>query len=523
MSCPACTGPRKPTTTYCGECGTRIGRASSSDALLCTVLDDRYFIDQKIAAGGFGTIYRARSLETDTDVAIKILHAQHNADPAVSARFRREAVAMSSLANPHTVTTFELGEDRDGTRFIVMELLEGQSLAERFLAAGTLHWRDVLSIVRAVCDSLSEAHKLGIVHRDLKPANIFLCSEPSPDFVKVLDFGIAKILNGSNMHDGADLTRIGQAIGTLEYMSPEQLIGGELDGRTDVYTLGVVAYEMITGRRPFADATGATGLVTALMTRRPAPPSTVTRGALPPSLDGVLLRCLEREPDDRYATVEELAAAIDRMLATKLDLNTTQRQWVGTVSTTVTPLFDDNDDELTWIDSRPPIDEPNRPVSAPRFVASEIVEPPQFSAPRFDDAIRAQLTVTTDADGSRAEPRVRRAAGTGVPVFDSFDVSDSELPACEPTGARPLIATRYEISRAGTEPDPASVAMPRFAVGSSPLIADAPAADPVMLPSVVMLPPAPASRLRLGRLLLWVVALSAAGLGLGIAAATLAG
>jgi serine/threonine protein kinase len=496
MTCSACSGKRL-TTTYCGACGERITpRASSSDALLCTVLDGRYFIEQKIAAGGFGTIYRARSIATEQEVAVKLLHAQHNDDPSVSARFRREAVTMSSLANPHTVTTYELGEDNLGNRFIVMELLKGESLAERFLACGTLHWRTVLSILRAVCDSLAEAHALGIVHRDLKPANIFLCTEPKPDWVKVLDFGIAKILHGSNMHDGSELTRIGQAIGTLEYMSPEQLVGGDIDGRTDIYTLGVVAYEMLTGRRPFADATGATGLVTALMTRKPAPPSTVVRGALPPELDGVLLRCLERESPDRYATVGELAAAIDRMIELPAELVTTQRQWgdKGKSQPVIVPVFaDDGDEETTWIDSTPPFD-------------AQIVEVAVPPTVKFEDAVRSQLVAEPGIE-DLVLPRVR-ASGTGVPGFDLSD-SDDHVASHMPTGARPLIATRYEIARASTEP---AEPPPRLAVGSSPLIEEA---------MVVALPTAPA-RYGTARIVIWALLLTVIGLGIGMAIVMLA-
>ncbi len=496
------------------------------NSLLCTVLDDRYFIEHRIAAGGFGTVYRARSLETGEAVAIKVLHAEHSADPSVSARFRREALTMSSLANPHTVTTYELGEARDGTRFIVMELLEGENLAERFAACGTLHWRTVITMLRAVCESLAEAHRLGIVHRDLKPANMFLCRAPAPDFVKVLDFGIAKILDDSNMHDGTDLTRTGQAIGTLEYMSPEQLVGAPLDRRTDIYTLGVVAYEMITGRRPFADATGATGLVTALVTRRPLPPSTVTTGALPPSLDGVLLRCLEREPEDRYQSVEELAAAFDRMLATKLDLYATQRQWVGSPAT----LFEvSTDDEATWIDE-PPLPPPS--AACAMRIADITPTPTPTPMPAvaplpFEHAVRAQLT---------AEPapvRYRRAAGTDVPGLGTFDVSDTSAPPdvaspgfapidfapIEPTGARPLIATRHEIVRAGSEPAVPELG-PRLAIGSSPVIADVPVPAP---PPVVVLPPAPASRLGPARMLVWAMCLIGIGMLVGMGVALIAG
>jgi serine/threonine protein kinase len=382
--------------------------------LVGVMLDGRYRLEARIAAGGFGTIYRATA-PSGEPVAIKVLHARHIGDPSVSARFRREAVTMASLCDPHTVTTYELGEDPSGARFIVMELLRGECLAERFCRTGALPWRSALAIVRGVCSSLLEAHRLGIIHRDLKPANIFLARAPYVDFVKVLDFGIAKIVAGSTMHDGSELTRIGQAIGTLEYMAPEQLFGGDIDGRTDLYTLGVVAYELICGRRPFAEETNAAALVTAMMTRRPTAPSMVVRGPLPPELDGVLLRCLERDPADRYADIRELADAIDRMLASPTELVTTQQMWRTPVH--VPTLFTEPDEaeELTWIDARPPC---------------ELVVDRYASVAGWGDPSPALAP---------PPPPRRRALGTGIPYPDPTDV--------------------------------AAVPRPRFAVGSSPVIA----------------------------------------------------
>ena len=421
MSCPACIELAEPFPTYCGRCGARL---AARDRLVGTLLDERYRIDAEIAAGGFGTIYRATTVATGQQVAIKILHARHTTDPSVSARFRRESTAMSSLRNPHTIATYEAGEDHDETRFIVMELLHGETLAARFALRGALGWRAVLSIVRAACSSLEEAHATGIVHRDLKPANIFLAEHPRPDFVKVSDFGIAKIVRGSAIDDGSELTRVGEALGTLEYMSPEQLVGGEIDRRTDIYTLGVVAYEMIAGRRPFAEATSAPGLVTALMTRSPPPPSAFVQGPLPRELDGVLLRCLERDPHDRYGDVTQLAAAIDRMLKTHLENVTTQQRWHPSPR-------GDADEEITLVDPPSPFDrEPN--TSAP--------------AAAFESVVRAQVLA--------AElPHPWRAAGTGTLDRTGPSVRPSSVAVAVPVaqiaiGSSPIVvASRSEFAR----------------------------------------------------------------------------
>jgi eukaryotic-like serine/threonine-protein kinase len=280
------------------------------------LFDGRYRIETKLAAGGFGSIYRATFVPTGARVALKVLHPDLASDPSLSARFRREAAVLSSLKDPHTIKTYDHGEAADGTLYIAMELLSGRNLHAELRSQGPLPWWRMLAIMRGVCSSLMEAHALGIVHRDLKPANIHLENRGgNPDFVKVLDFGIVKVLSGSGIDDETDLTRVGQAIGTLEYMAPEQIVGLETDHRTDFYTLGVVAYEMITGRRPFADAAGPAGLMTALITRTPVPPSSLFhRDCFPAAVDRLILRCLANDPAERFADAAELADAIDEIL-----------------------------------------------------------------------------------------------------------------------------------------------------------------------------------------------------------------
>jgi len=276
--------------------------------LLGTVVDERFRIDFQLAAGGFGAIYRATDVRSGAEVALKVLHPRHERDPMAVARFRREAATLAALRDPHTVSAYQLGEARDGTLYLVMELLHGESLYERFRAHGPLPWRRVVHIARGVCSSLAEAHARGIIHRDLKPANLHVEHRgDDPDFVKVLDFGIAKIVEAGE-HDHSDLTQAGQMVGTTEYMSPEQIVGGEVTARSDIYTLGVVMYEMICGCTPFPDAKTATAILAAGLTRRPEPMS--RRAAVPPTLDHIVARCLEREPHLRFAEISELGDAL---------------------------------------------------------------------------------------------------------------------------------------------------------------------------------------------------------------------
>jgi len=286
---------------------------ANRDPLVGTVLDRRYRIEDRLAAGGYGAIYRATRLVDQRAVAIKVLHASLASEANVVARFRREAQALRALHGEHTVAALEHGETGDGTLYIVMELLAGESLAERFRAHGPLPWRRVVAIARQVCASLAEAHALGIVHRDLKPTNIHLEQVGDDhDFVKVLDFGIAKILHGSALDD-AEITFGGQLVGSFDYMAPEQIFGGTVTPQSDIFTLGVVVYELIAGARPFGPATSPVAMLQAVATRTPAPLS--SRSDAPPALDAIVLRCLDREAARRYANVDELAADLARVAA----------------------------------------------------------------------------------------------------------------------------------------------------------------------------------------------------------------
>ncbi|HEY1813867.1 MAG TPA: protein kinase [Kofleriaceae bacterium] len=272
------------------------------DARLGTRLGERYRLDYKIAAGGFGAVYHAFDLVARREVAVKVMHAALAADVAVAARFQREVTALAQLRDPHTVVAYDAGEAPDGSLYLVMELLSGESLYERFVSKGPLPWQMVVKLARGVCCSLAEAHALGIVHRDLKPANIHL--EPRAaerDYVKVLDFGIAKLRDGQPVDD---VTSVGQMVGTFDYMAPEQMAGTCIP-QSDVFTLGIVIYEMIAGVRPFGVANGPAAMLAALLG---STPPLLTR--VPPQLAEMVAKCLERNPEDRYATAAELGAAL---------------------------------------------------------------------------------------------------------------------------------------------------------------------------------------------------------------------
>ena len=303
MICATCKVELDSRATFCPTCGRAV-----DDPLIGYLIAERYEPQRRIAIGGFGSIYRALDVEADRQVALKIMHRELAADAKLVARFRREGEVLTKLRDPHTVATYAMGTTSHGLPFLVMELLDGEPMLRLFQLHGRMPWRRMLTIARGICSALAEAHALGIIHRDLKPANIFVTTDEQ---VKVLDFGIARIMANSDAPDPQELTVMGTAVGTVEYMAPEQLMGGKADARTDIYTVGVLAYEMITGRRPF-NARGL-DLLTIQLTEAPAPPSTA--GFVPPEVDALLLRCLEQDPSDRFQNVHELAHAIDAVLA----------------------------------------------------------------------------------------------------------------------------------------------------------------------------------------------------------------
>ncbi len=281
------------------------------------VLNNRFKVETKIGEGGFGAVYKGTQLATGRKVALKLLHPEMTKDENLVSRFRREGMVLCNLRDAHTITTYDFDQTADGTLYIAMELLEGKSLHQVFHEQAPLEWKRVFKILIEMCSSLAEAHSQGIVHRDLKPENVYLETRPgNPEFVKILDFGIAKVMRGDSIDpQSPQLTATGQTLGTLEYMSPEQLMGKALDGRSDVYALGVVAYEMITGGLPFPDAKGPAGLITAQLKQTPQPPSGRSPKAnLPPAADRAILKALEKDKNNRHADVTAMAAALQEVI-----------------------------------------------------------------------------------------------------------------------------------------------------------------------------------------------------------------
>ncbi|HEY0307653.1 MAG TPA: serine/threonine-protein kinase [Acidobacteriaceae bacterium] len=271
-----------------------------------------YEIRGQLGAGGMGTVLRAYDPRLHREVAIKILNANFE-EAGVRARFLREARAASALNHPHIATIFDIGE-HDGKPYMVMELLEGETLRER-IERGALQMEEIVAVGVQTAEALTEAHSKGVVHRDIKPANIFLVQTASgATCVKILDFGLAKIDLSASV-TRVDLTAAGSAVGTVAYMSPEQARGESLDGRSDIFSLGTVLYEMATGQVPFNGATSALVFV-GLLSRDPEPIRDWNR-AVPKVLEKIVLKALEKVRADRYQTPEELKIALARVKTRK--------------------------------------------------------------------------------------------------------------------------------------------------------------------------------------------------------------
>jgi serine/threonine-protein kinase len=280
---------------------------SDKENLTGQLIDGRYQVDYVLGVGSMGIVYGARHAAVGKLVAIKALRAHLADDAEAIQRFNAEATAATSIGNQHIVETFDFGRLPDGAAYLVMEYLEGRSLAELIEGWSPLPLERMLKIGVQIAEALNAAHLAGIVHRDLKPDNVFLCErEQDPDFVKILDFGIAKF--GVSQ---ARLTQAGAVFGTPAYMSPEQALGKATDGRTDIYALGVMLYEMACGRVPFQ---GENALAVLAMHSNETPePLSSRKPDVSAELEAIVHKCLQKDPDARYATMAELAADLARL------------------------------------------------------------------------------------------------------------------------------------------------------------------------------------------------------------------
>jgi serine/threonine-protein kinase len=380
---------------------------AETDESLPRLLGGRYRLEATIGHGGMGVVYRATDLTMKRPVAVKLIRGEGGVelDEDVAGRFLREAKNTARIQHENIIEVFDLGRSDDGDLFFVMELLEGESLSARLRREGPLSPDATVHIARQICEALHVAHAAGIIHRDLKPANVMLLERAGvSDYVKVLDFGVAKSYSSDQQ---TQLTHTGMLVGTIEYMAPEQIMGKTVDGRTDVYSLGVVVYRMLAGKPPFRDG-GVPALIHAHLNVAPKALREVAE-AVPPALELAVMKALSKNPADRHATMQDFAHALISAVRAPEDLGL------------VNLAYDDD-----------PYNEGDQ---------TEYVRPSSDleAAPEFDDA-----TVKME----RREPSSKGAASARAAPIDFSDRTAVMAPREESTAKRDVSG----MARAATEP-----------------------------------------------------------------------
>ncbi len=316
MNCEACGHENVDGARFCASCGVTLNHPTDeADQLVGQKVGGRYLVTGVIGEGGMGKVYEAEQQMGTTvrKVAVKTLHTELSRDHSVMARFHRECGTVAQLEHPNTIKVYDFGTMDDGTLYIAMEYLAGKPLDKVIEESSPMKPERVKKLLRQIAGSLDEAHRQGIVHRDLKPENVILIERAGEkDVVKLLDFGIAARTESADAEREAKLTQQGMVLGTPPYMSPEQFTGKALDRRSDIYSMAVMTYEMLTGKLPF-DANTPWEWATQHMTVQPRPFETMdVSGSIPQAMRQAILKALEKDREDRFETVLDFVAALEK-------------------------------------------------------------------------------------------------------------------------------------------------------------------------------------------------------------------
>jgi serine/threonine-protein kinase len=421
----------------------------------------QYYITEVVGRGSTSTVYKAFQSSLNRYVAVKVL--ANNVDPQFAVRFKREAYAVAQLQHPNILPIYDYGE-QDGLRYFVMQYVEGSTTLDQLLGGRPMEPIAALRLILPLLSALSYAHAQGVVHRDIKPANIML---PRPDWPMLADFGIAKLID-----DSQQLTPPGQSLGTAIYMAPERATSRAVDLRTDLYSIGVVLYEMLTGRVPF-DGVGPVDVLRKHLNTPPPPPRSLNPD-LPAALEPVLLRSLEKNPSDRYQTADEMSQAIERAIS-QIERQNAQRQLQQMLQRRVaetrvaTPVVPPNPYQTRLL---PEFDTLGTPA---RTRVSPVVGWLRWGVPVLLLLVLGVIMIAREARGGTGEaaPSAPSLAGAATPttaaITEAMPTSiasvappeQSPAPASRPTTAAIAeVAPTSDASAAPSEPSPAPASQP---------------------------------------------------------------
>ncbi|HCF62110.1 MAG TPA: hypothetical protein DFS52_29475, partial [Myxococcales bacterium] len=332
LTCPDCGRTSTGAPSVCGFCGADLrGLGDAGETLVGdkaprrsgawrpgALIERRYRLQEKLGEGGMGAVYKAEHVRMGKTVALKLLRADAALDRTALKRFQQEARIVSRLTHPNTVSVFDFGEADDGALYMAMEYVPGRDLALLLEEEGALPERRAVAITAQVLRSLAEAHEAGVVHRDIKPANVMVQrTREGLDFVKVVDFGIAKMAEAARGRPKQATTGRADLVGTPHYMSPEQVRGEQLDGRSDLYSVGAMLFELLTGRALFGDATPLVVASCHLTEPPPSPSEVAPDRAVSPLLEEVLKKALAKKPEERFGSADEMRAALAQTLLSR--------------------------------------------------------------------------------------------------------------------------------------------------------------------------------------------------------------